>query len=193
MAKTDVYCCIDSDRVNSEYRIINLETLMRFVRFQLPRPFIWSARLSTGLLGLTNCSAGNRGPKKYNEVLLAVGEVGLRKLVDLGFITCPVCRPENTAGFWNAVENEVKRKYAITTLDEFVDKAILPFDVRRIRWEELVPVLGQWPGRLYVPRGLQESELKELKSRIEVIGCGSPLVGYYNPETSERFTQYNLG
>jgi len=187
VARKDAYYVL----VNGEYRSLDLEVLIRFVKSQNPRPFIWSARLSTGLVGLTNCSSGNRGPKKQNEVLLAVGEAGLCTLVDLGFITCPACNPENMDGFWNTVQETVQRKHGIALLDEFVDKTVLPFDARRVDWEEIVPVLKQWPSRLYVPRGLPEHELAELKLRIEKIGYDFPLVGYYDPETPERFTQYS--
>ncbi|MFH1589302.1 MAG: hypothetical protein ABIB43_01925 [archaeon] len=57
-------------------------------------PHIWSGRLSSGIIGLTNCVAGNRGPKEQNEVLLGVGIQGLDKLVDIGFVPCVVCHPE---------------------------------------------------------------------------------------------------
>jgi len=188
VAKKDAYYVL----VNDEYRSFTLEALVRFVKSQTSRPFIWSARLSTGLVGLTGCSAGNRGPKKRNEVLLAVGDIGLCTLINLGFITCPVCHPENKEGFWNTVEDTVRRKHGIASLDEFVDKAVLPFDARRVEWEEIVPVLGRWPNRLYVPRGLQEHELAELKLRIEKIRYDFPSVGYYDHEAPERFTQYEL-
>ncbi|MDO8536987.1 MAG: hypothetical protein Q7R94_01955 [bacterium] len=178
--------------INNGFQKFSLETLMRFIRMQSPRPPIWSARLSTGLLGLTNCPAGNEGPKGCGEVLLAIDEAGLRRLIDLGFITCPVCNPEKTEGFWDIVKDIVQRKYDITSLANFADKNILTFDARRIGWEKIMPLLGQWPGRLYVPKDLIARELEELKSRIEKIGCGIPCVGYYNHETPEKFTQYQL-
>lgn len=54
---------------------------------------VYSARISTGLFGRTDCVAGNRGPKDSKEVILAAGETGLVKLIELGFIPCDVCKP----------------------------------------------------------------------------------------------------
>lgn len=188
MAKKDTYYVW----VDGEYRLLDLKTLIQLVKLKPIRPFIWSARLSTGLVGLTSCSTGNRGPKRQNEVLLAIGNMGLCKLINLGFITCPACKPETTDGFWSAVKDVVQRKHGIMSLNEFVDKTVLPFDTRRLGWEEIVPILRQWPNRLYVPRKLQEHELAELKLRIKRIGYGSPLVGYYDHDSAEKFTPYNL-
>lgn len=170
--------------------LLRLEELARFRRSRDYRVPIWSARLSTGLLGLTSCPAGNRGPKSKSEVLLAIAGTGLRGLIDLGFITCPVCKPEKTEEFWDVVKDVVERRYEIASLADFTDKSILPFDARRIEWEKIVPALGQWPNRLYVPKGLAAHELEELKSRIKEIGHGVPCVGYYDHAAPEKFTQY---
>ena len=87
----------------NDYHRSRLSEVVRKSRDQQSR--IWSARLGTGLVGLTDCEQGNIGPKSYSEVLLALGDDGLRKLVDLGFITCPACTPEKTEGFWDAVKD----------------------------------------------------------------------------------------
>jgi len=188
MARKTIYCvCVDN-----EYRILPLESLIQLRKLQYRHSLIWSARLSTGLFGLTNCPAGNRGPKALNEILLAIGDSGLQKLVSLGFITCPVCRPERISGFWGILQDTIQKKYGLTELTQFVDKRILPFDARRVEWEEIIPILGGWPNRLYIPERLKEDELMKLKSRIENIGYGLPAVGYYNRSTPERFTPYNL-
>jgi hypothetical protein len=153
---------------------------------------VWSARLSTGLFGLTSCEPGNKGPKGYSEVILAMGDQGLKKLVELGFITCPACHPENIDGFWGTVQDTVQTKYGISTLEDFVDKRILPFDARRVEWEELLPVIGRVPNRLYIPKDLSDSDLRELNGSFANIGFALPPVGYYNPEVPERFTQYQI-
>lgn len=188
MAKKDVYYIL----VNDECKLFDLETLIRFVQPQPARPLIWSARLSTGLVGRTGCQSGNRGPKNQNEVLLAVGDAGLRRLIALGFITCPTCLPEKIERFWRAARGAVRIKYGITLLDDFIDKKVLPFDARRVVWEKVVPILKHWPDRLYVPPGLQHYELEALKRRFEKIGYGLSSVGYSNPEAAGRFTGYEL-
>lgn len=178
--------------LDSNYQKIGLRDLVIYRRKQNPSPRIWSARLSTGLFGLTNCEAGNRGPKGYNEVLLAVGDAGLRKLVDLGFITCPSCRPEKIESFWSILKETVQHKYSIISLEEFIDKETLPFDARRVNWEELLPVIGKAPSRLYLPKGLEERDLIGLKRRFDDIGINLPPVGYYNPNVAEKFTPYTI-
>ncbi|RME31880.1 hypothetical protein D6789_01240 [Candidatus Woesearchaeota archaeon] len=42
---------------------------------------------------------------------------------------------------------------------------MLPFDARRIAWEELLHLTGL-PSRLYVPRGLREEDLVLLEERF---------------------------
>ncbi|MFH1248741.1 MAG: hypothetical protein V1660_01165 [archaeon] len=159
---------------------------------ELPDINIWSARLSTGLFGLASCKAGNRGPKGFNEVVLSTGKEGLNKLVKSGFIPCPLCRPEKIDGFWDSIKEIVKREYSIETLEDFIDKKKLPFDARRVRWEELLPIIGDTPDRLYLPKGLVTDELIGLKKRFENIGFKLPHTGYYNPDVPERFSEYLL-
>ncbi|MDA2935799.1 hypothetical protein MYX06_01065 [Patescibacteria group bacterium AH-259-L05] len=193
MARKDEYGVLINDR----YDVLRLEDIAR-----LQRHFrIWSARLSTGLLGKTNCPSGNKGPKGYSEVLLAIGDKGLRKLIELGFITCPVCHPENVAGFWDIIQDTVQEKYGIESLKNFVDKKLLPFDARRVIWEEIIPCIGdKWPSRLYVPENLSKHELIQFKIRLEKIEdyflpgyrTNFPSIGYYNPDVPERFTPYQL-
>jgi hypothetical protein len=178
--------------VDGQYLAWDLWDLVKFLRSQNPRPLVWSARLSTGLFGLTNCPAGNRGPKNKNEVLLAIGNDGLNQLINLGFITCPVCRPENMPNFWAIAREAVFRKYSIRSFAGFTNKDILPYDARRVDWEKIIPVVRQWPNRLYVPRGLSEKELRELKSRIQEINFGFPLVGYYDASSPGGFVQFQL-
>ncbi|MBU1199081.1 MAG: hypothetical protein KKF46_01000 [Nanoarchaeota archaeon] len=153
---------------------------------------VWSARLSTGLLGLTSCASGNRGPKGFNEVVLSVEAEGLNKLVELGFITCPICHPEKINGFWETVKDRVDAKYNIRTLEDFVDKTVLPFDARRINWEELLPIVGQVPNRLYILKDLQDDDIITLNKTFNDIGFKLPPVGYYNPEVPSRFTEYQV-
>jgi len=53
---------------DGDYQEMTVEEL-----FTYEEQGIWSARISTGLLGKTDCSAGNRGPKNDKEVILAIG------------------------------------------------------------------------------------------------------------------------
>ena len=153
---------------------------------------IWSARLSTGLFGLPCCEVGNMGPKEDNEVMLFVGNQGLVKVVELGFLTCPVCHPEKINGFWEVIRETVNRKYGIKNLEEYIDRDILPFDARRVEWETILPLINRTPGRLYVPKYLPVDELLQLKNRFRKIEFGLPIVGYYDAESPVRFTEYTM-
>ncbi|MBU2561475.1 MAG: hypothetical protein KKD17_04195 [Nanoarchaeota archaeon] len=174
------------------YEHLCVHDIVKYAREQDPSPFLWSARLGTGLLGLTSCPAGNKGPKSDNEVLLALGDEGLVKFVELGFITCPVCRPDSVDGFWAAVGKTANEMYGVCSLEEFIDKGRIPFDARRLAWEELLPVIGRTPGRLYLPPGLDESDIVSLKSRFGRIGFALPEVGYYDHKSEARFSRYTI-
>jgi len=153
---------------------------------------IWSARLGTGLLGLTTCPAGNRGPRDMREVVLAVGEAGLLKLLELGMIPCPSCKPDSIPGFWDMVKSTVQRLYGIGALQDFTSKTLLPFDARRVDWETIVPLTGGLPSRLYVPKGLQATQLQELKERLLRLARDLPAVGYYDRSSPGNFHAYEL-
>lgn len=178
--------------VGDGFRRLSLEKLVRLLHSQSPRPTVWSARIGTGVLGLTSCRSGNRGPKSESEVLLALGDEGLRELIRLGFITCPVCNPEKHPGFWSCIKDIVEEGYDITTLADFIDKIKVPFDASRIDYRKIIGKTKQWPSRMYVPNNLSRKDLKIISLIIRNIGHGTPKVGYYDPQSSERFTEYQL-
>lgn len=153
---------------------------------------MWSVRLGTGLLGRIDCTSGRMGPAGRNEVIIALGKSGLLRLVDLGAITCPTCQPESDEGFWETVMPIVKEKYALHDLDSFLDRAILPFDARRIDWETIVPITGSLPGRLYVPKGLAHDDLRALEQRFDRIGTPCPKVGSYDRSLPGAFQEYQI-
>ncbi len=181
--------------LDGKYTLMPLRSVAPFTMSKDPDLAVWSARLSTGLLGFVHCPSGNRGPKNRNEVLLAVGKAGLGKLVDLGFITCPTCHPEKADSFWEIVKDGVQHKYGISGLEGFTDRLLVPFDARRVNFEEILLVTGEWPSRLYVPPSLSDADLKQLKKRFGLIkGAGKhlPSVGHYNHSLPSRFTTYQL-
>lgn len=177
--------------LNGEFQNLSLFDIARY-RLQNLKPAIWSARLSTGVFGLTSCKAGNKGPKGFNEVILGIGGEGLRTIVELGFIPCPVCRPDKINGFWEAARRVAQRRYGPISLEQFLDKEFLPFDSRRLCWEELLPLLGKTPGRCYIPAGVSDLELKAMQYRFAKLGFDLPAVGYYDPGAEDRFTEYAL-
>lgn len=153
---------------------------------------VWSARLSTGLFGLTSCEAGNKpyASKGYSEIILGVEKEGLNKLVELGFITCPTCRPDKIDGFWQTVQKTVEKKYDISTLNDFLDRDLLPYDARRVEWETILPIIGKAPDRLYVPNNLTKDDLIELNNRFNDGGFKLPLTGFYDRNAPGRFSEY---
>jgi hypothetical protein len=170
--------------MDGSYRLMDPESWA-----QVPREERWSARLGTGIFGLPNCPTGNRGPKERNEVILAVGDKGLEKLIMLGFVACPSCKPDTRDGFWKVVEPAVRSKYGMPHW-QFMDRNTLPFDARRVNFEEILPETGRAPSRLYVPKGLCRTELSVVVNRFGVIGKGIPKIGYYDLLSEQRFVEY---
>lgn len=155
---------------------------------------LWSARISTGVFGMTNCSAGNRGPKGKKEVLLAEGNEGLLELIDLGFIPCSVCHPEEKGeGFFDIIEDKVKSMYGLRLSEDFCDKKILPFDARRLNWERITALTDGVPSRIYVPKGLPLDEMNNFADKFWIdTGFRVPPIGYYDSNSPSRFTEYKI-
>ncbi|MBN2052839.1 hypothetical protein JW756_05020 [Candidatus Woesearchaeota archaeon] len=187
MASYDFYFVF----IEGGFRKLNLREVIRYKKF-FPREQVWSARLSTGLLGFHRCKPGNRGPKNEAEVILGLGDEGLAGLVSLGFITCPSCKPEIAEWFWEVVADKVKEKYNVSLLEDFTNKSIIPFDVRRLSWEKILPIIKKGPNRLYLPQGLSLDELLDFKARYEKSGVALPPIGYYDHAAPGRFTEYLL-
>lgn len=156
-----------------------------------PSSFVWSARLSTGIFGKLDCPSGNKTyvPKGANEVILGVGDEGLAALIDLGFIPCPKCHPENVEGFWEKATPAINKKYPhLRRPEDFVDKKIVGYDARNISWKRILPYLSMMPNRVYLPPNLSEEELQEFKGKINKMGFSLPSVGYY----TDTFIEYKI-
>lgn len=147
---------------------------------------VYSARISTGLFGRTDCVAGNRGSKDSKEVILAAGETGLVKLIELGFIPCDVCKP---AFSWGGVEETVEALYGITSEADFRNKEILGYDARRLDWKAVISIIGGLPGRIYLPKGLKKREVKKFAKRLKP---HTTTLGYYDHDSPNRFTEYKV-
>ncbi len=156
-----------------------------FIFEELDDDIIYSARISTGLFGTTRCPAGNRGPKDKNEVILAAGNQGLVRLIEMGFIPCDVCEPEFD---WTSIEDTVTELYNIESEEDFRDKDIVPYDARRLDWEAITTITKGLPGRIYLPEGLKKKEVKKFARRLKPHPL--PELGYYDQDSEERFTQY---
>jgi hypothetical protein len=164
-------------------------------KFFEKNPVVWSARLATGLFGLPTCVSGNRGPKGHGEVILGIGDDGLRRLVELGFIPCPTCKPEWSEPFHlGAISRVLIEKYGIATVEKFADKRFLPFDARRVNYETILPTIRGTPRRMYLPMGLDEREVGAFRARINALhgsGAGrTPRLGYFDASVEGRFTEY---
>lgn len=153
---------------------------------------LYSARLSSGIFGSPHCCAGNRGPKGKSEVLFAVGMGGLVRIIELGFLPCPVCRPHRECGFWEEVGGVVQEKYKQENVCLPDDFEKLSFDARRVGWEELVPLVGV-PSRLYLPKGgVWKEDILALKERFDHLNIVLPPIGYYDKNAPGRFVEYCL-
>lgn len=157
--------------------------------------YVWSARLSTGLFGKHDCPSGNASyaPKGASEVMISVGKIGLAEVIDLGFIPCPTCHPENSPNFWEDAENAIEFNYPqLENIQQFADKNVVPFDSRRVNWEALAPYLTTLPNRLYLPKGLTEDNLRLLEIRFKLLNFKLPPMGYYDHDAPGHFFEYKL-
>ncbi|NQU78995.1 hypothetical protein HQ545_04465 [Candidatus Woesearchaeota archaeon] len=175
---------------DDQYGKLDIFDIVKLKNEQRQSPNLWSASLSYGLLGSVRCRPGIMASKDNNEVLLAFGDEGLEKLVDLGFITCATCQPEQTPGFWDVIRKIVRENYGIQSLNEFVNKDVIPYDASRVRWEELIPIIGRCPDRLYLAKDMTMPAMLQLKTRFNRMGFDLPPVGFYDTNAPERFVEY---
>jgi hypothetical protein len=177
----------------SKYEVLTKRELVSSIRCLEPKPNILSGRISTGVFGLTDCDAGNRGPKGLSEVLIAVGNEGLNELIRLGFIPCPVCKPDqNIENFWDITESVIKDKYGYDDPKLFADKNIIAFDTMRVNFEKLLPYIGQLPNRLYIPQELSVEALRLIIKRLDSMKVERPRLGYYDRLAPDKFAEYGL-
>lgn len=189
------YPVIHSNTKEGIFEKLSLRDVVEMKNYYEPKDFVWSARLSTGIFGLPDCKSGNapHAPKGENELILALGDEGLSHLIDLGFVPCPTCHPEETKDFWNKAKETIRHDYPeLTDETQFLDRNLIPFDSRRVDWEKIAPFLTSLPNRLYVPPGLDENELISLKERLTKLRFEIPPVGYYDRLAPGRFFEYKL-
>lgn len=181
--------------INSIYLLRNLEMLEEIYGH------LWSAR-QTGLFGECDCKSGNgrrnnekaaqrrKVPKNKNEVILAFGQEGLEKLIEWGYIPCPSCTPEANKFFYGQALAAICNVYGFADPTYFANKNVLGYDARRIKWEEILPIVGGTPNRIYLPKGLKLGELRDFRDRFLKIGFNLPPVGYMDRGAHGGFVEY---
>lgn len=153
-------------------------------------PEVWSARIGTGLFGLTSCPAGNKGPKSRSEVLLGVGEYGLNTLIEYGFLPCPVCKPLDTniyPDIWKVIEFEATDRYSDIGIEGLKK---IPYDIRELDLEFILVRTKEAPERFYLPEGLSDFEVQDFVSRLSNFSVTPKKLGFYDPSSETNFTEY---
>lgn len=135
-------------------------------RNALRPPRFWSARVSTGIFGEDNCPAGRRGPNELGEIVFGVGPMGLQGIIALGFVACPVCRKDWQQDFPTADVSWITRNKYHSPSTILFDQRAMPFDARRVNYEEISVVAGTLPNRVYVPLGLDTEAVEEMRKRF---------------------------
>ena len=120
---------------------------------------IWEAKLSTGKLERFDLESDSVAK---NEVILGIGEEGLKYLMEFGFV-------------FSDAQNA---------------REMVP-DARQISWERLLPLIGEAPSQLYLPSGLKLKDLIKLSQRFEAIGFKLPTTGYLDEDT-RCFVEYKI-
>lgn len=151
-----------------DYRVMGLRDLNQSLYEKFGgRPLVTSGRLGTGIAGLTLCESGNKGPKARNETIIFIGRQGLIESVNLGFLPCPTCKPDETIfDYWSIVEPAITERFGFLNPKTYIDRSILRFDAMRVDLEKLLPFIEKLPGRLYIRPNLSEEELSKRKKRL---------------------------
>lgn len=149
-------------------------------------PALWSGRLSTGVFGSSRCESGNKGPKGPDQVVLGIGNTGLRGLVDAGFTPCPDCKPEETPGFWNVTGDVIRQRWGLLTENAYADKTNLPFDPRRLPLEKIFAVTKKLPDRFYLPKDIEPENVQEFRERLLRLSDQIPDLGYFDPDSTDN-------
>lgn len=166
----------------NEMRMMSMMEIVSIRRNGGNRLMVVSAKEATGLMGKPGCIPGNR--HKENTIL-GVGEEGVRALVELGFVPCPVCKLEEIPVFREMIKTTVKERYGLT-VDQFADKTILGYDAFRVDFERIVASGGKLPDRLYVSEKLTSSGIGEIKLRMSKLG-DKVQIGLYDRSSPGNF------
>jgi hypothetical protein len=186
--RTDKYLVVFNEEYMERMSLRELAITLDPDDPDLKRVPVWSARLGTGAFGYMNCKSGNRGPKDANEVILAPGYYGLTALINLGFITCSECKPEQS-DIKHQVTDIVYSKYGLF-FEEFLDKSIVPYDAARVEWEKIFPLVGR-PGRIYLRTGATQDEVDNAYERLQRMDLSSDDVGYMD-RSNQRFVRFAI-
>lgn len=155
------------------------------------RNSVLSLRLSTGIIGELDCPSGDADyvPRNNNEVIVGLGNQGIKALLELGGLPCITCHSgEKLARLFPA---ELKASLK-TDLDRARDTDFLigNYDARRLNWPGIVK-LGVVPGRFYTRPGLGSREVSAIAALFENAGLPAPAIGYYDRGREDRFYRYN--
>jgi hypothetical protein len=174
-----------------ELELMSMREFNGSLDMDFDREKIFYAVLSTGGFGIRGCDVMKPGfvPKGPSAVAYAPGYDGLRGLVELGFIPCVVCHPENSIEFWDTISDIVKRKYGIDELQDFADKSNIYYDASRYDWEKIFPKIGARPDRIYLRTGATADEVHSARERLHKMGFSFEHIGFFDPSNNE-WTEY---
>ncbi|HJZ05512.1 hypothetical protein A2634_03445 [Candidatus Amesbacteria bacterium RIFCSPHIGHO2_01_FULL_48_32] len=171
------------------YQLLPLKEIIKLKSQTL----LWSARIGTGLLGLTDCSSGKRGPKNSAEIILAIGSTGLAQLIKLGFIPCPTCRPDQLDTFWEIATEMAREKYRLQYPRDFTNKKIVGFDALRLDWETILNITKRPPSRIYTSPKPDQNLLSKTIDAFLALSIPLPPIGFYNRTAPGNFTEIDIG
>lgn len=163
---------------------------------------VMSLRLSTGLMGYLDCPAGDGEgiPKGPSEVMVGVGEEGIKKLVELGGMPCVSCESGKALSTMSQGVAELLRVKLGGELAHATDFEYLTshYDARRLDWLQILPLFAEYglsaPGRFYARPALPPAAVDSTRMLFKDFGIQPPQVGFFDREkletTTDPFTEY---
>lgn len=169
---------------------------------KMGREGVMSLRLSTGIMGHIDCSAGDQKgiPKGVSEVMVGVGEGGIAKLVELGGLPCVTCYSGEALSSMSQGVAELLRVKLGGELEHATDFSYLTshYDASRLEWLQILPLFAEYgleaPGRFYARPEMPQAAVNSTRQLFEGYGIASPSVGFFDRDKLVRnedpFTQY---
>lgn len=185
----DYYCLIAPNK----WRVVNSIPLRRMLLKdpEKTRNSVLSLRLSTGIIGELDCPSGDADyvPRNKNEVIIGLGDQGIKALLALGGLPCISCHSGEKLARLFPIELERSLKVDLSYAND-TNFLVNNYDARRLDWSQILQ-LGVVPGRFYTRPDLGDQEVSEIVARFESARLSAPTIGYYDRRREDRFYKYN--
>lgn len=174
----DHLCLVGPD----DWRIINGVIIRRAMQ-EAEHAKLMTLRLSSGIAGFYNCPAGDgrKIPKGYNEVIVGIGDSGIKALLDLGALSCVTCH-----------SGDFFKEMGINVQTDF-NWLVQHYDASLLDWDKILK-FGLVPNRFYTRPGLSDERVSNIADIFRKKGFDYPPIGYYDNDLpgGDKFHPYDI-